>query len=202
MNFISITDIPVCWTTCDKSIKDRQPRMQKMFDSMGIEAVKINGPITEPYTIGVAKGYIEALNKFKPPFLILEDDATLIDAKKNILPVKIPESCDAMYIGTSLYGRINKNTLINGVISGLYDEETLKVFNMLGLHAIIYLNKSYINRCIEMLEKFIENPIGGCDDPIADNMYKSNIYCLKNPIFYQQDGRSDQATITPLNPVW
>jgi len=202
LNLIDITRIPVCWTTCDKSIHDRQPRMETMLDSIGIAAVKISGPITSPYTIGVAEGYMDALTRFNPPFLILEDDATLIGDINDIPEIELPKRCDAMYIGTSLFGRMGGKTLLNGIISGLYNEKTLRIFNMLGFHAIIYLTKSYVDLCVDLLEKFIEHPVGGCDDPVADNMYKSDVYCLKNPIFYQQDGRSDQATTLPVKPIW
>ena len=139
---IDITKIPALWTTCDKS-QDRHEPMESMLKGLGISALKVSGPITTPYTIGVAKGYIEALTNSKPPFIILEDDATLVfDSPDKVF--KVPDNSDA-------------------------------------------------------LRSFIDNPEGGCDDPVAESMWSYNVYSVKKPIFYQKDGRSDDATRLPIN---
>ena len=193
---VDITDLPVLWTTCDKS-KDRHKPMQDMLKGLSIKADKISGPITTPYTIGVAKGYLEALLKYRPPFLILEDDATLVaDDPEKVF--NTPENADALYLGTSIYGRVQKKTIPGGVIAADVNEY-MRVFNMLGFHAIIYLTEEYVEHVINLLKSFIDNPEGGCDDPVAESMWSYNVYSVKKPIFYQKDGRSDDATRLPIN---
>jgi len=173
--------------------------MRSMLSSLGLSGLMIDGPITNPYTVGVAKGYIEAITKFEPPFLVLEDDATLVNNNPE-LSFTIPKDTDALYLGTSIYGRLHKQTTPGGVIAadaGKY----MRVFNMLGFHAVLYLSKSYIEHTVNTLKKFILNPIGGCDDSLAESMWRYNIYCVKQPIFYQKDGRSDLATQHPITTV-
>lgn len=193
---VDITNIPVLWTTCDKS-KDRHKPMQDMLKVLSIKADKINGPITSPYTIGVAQGYLEALSKYDPPFLILEDDATLTETNPNT-KFAITEKIDALYLGTSIYGRLQRMTRPGGVIAA-DDGNYMRVFNMLGFHAVLYLTENYVDHVKETLKYFIENPVGGCDDPIAETMWRYNVYSVKKPIYYQKDGRSDDATRHPIN---
>lgn len=200
MTSICLNQLPLFWTTCQKS-KDRHPSMFSMLSKLGLSGIMIDGPITTPYTIGVAKGYIEALKKTTPPFIILEDDATLIDEKYFPNELYFPNDCDSLYLGTSVYGRIKKQTAFGGAIVANYNETLFRVFNMLGFHAVVYVSQNYINHVLQTLETFIENPIGGCDDAIAESMWKYNVYCLKNPIFYQKDGRSDQATKIQLDSL-
>jgi hypothetical protein len=193
---IDITKIPVAWTTCDKS-KDRHEPMESMLQSLGISALKVSGPITTPYTVGVAEGYIEALSNTKPPFLVLEDDATLVrECPEKVF--SIPEGADALYLGTSIYGRLRKKTTPGGVIAANANRY-MRVFNMLGFHAIIYLTQEYVDHVIDLLECFIETPVGGCDDPVAESMWGYNVYSVRSPIFYQKDGRSDDATRVPID---
>ena len=182
---IDITGIPVLWTTCDKS-KDRHKPMQDMLKGLSIKADKISGPITTPYTIGVAQGYLEALSKYEPPFLILEDDATLTETNPNT-KFAITEKIDALYLGTSIYGRLQRMTRPGGVIAA-DDGNYMRVFNMLGFHAVLYLTENYVDHVKDTLKSFIENPVGGCDDPIAETMWRYNVYSVKKPIYYQKDG--------------
>lgn len=198
---IDISKIPIFWTTCDKSIGERQDRFIEMLKQNNLQAQKINGPITNPYTIGVAHGYLEALSKCKPPFLILEDDATVNPNFEIKYKFDLPDDCDALYLGTSLFARIKGKSIIGGLIVGNYSENYFKIFNMLGFHAVLYISKRYIDHCKNILNEFIKNPIGGTDDPIAESMFKFNIYSLKIPMFYQHDGRSEQATLGKIEPV-
>ena len=193
---IKLSELPVLWTTCDKS-KDRHEPMESMLSGLNIQADKINGPITTPYTVGVAFGYLEALSKYEPPFLILEDDATLTTSDPPT-QFKVTSGMDALYLGTSIYGRLQKMTRPGGVLAA-DDGEYMRVFNMLGFHAVLYLTKKYVDHVKDILNSFISNPIGGCDDPIAETMWRHNVYSVKSPIFYQKDGRSDDATRHPIN---
>lgn len=236
---LDLKKIPILWTTCDK-YKDRQGHINEIFKSFGIEnSEMISGPINTPYSIaftdtvkvngdfddGMAKGYIKALNQYNPPFLVVEDDIRPLSNDFNINnfePINVPDDIDAVYLGTSTYGRVAGRTLVDCVIAEPYDEKFYRIKNMLSLHAIIYTSKKYIDHVTETLLGYIDdvqnkrwsgartlniNQNGdyyeidihyGADDRIADSMYKYKILAVKQPIFYQDDGHSNAPTMEPL----
>lgn len=209
---ISLETIPTFWVTCEKA-KDRWPRMETLFSQLNIcNTTKINGRLTTPNTIGVAEMHIEALKRGKElnqPFLILEDDVQIHPAFLNN-PKSLEElpECDALYLGTATYGRVNKTTYTYGTIMCDWGEY-FKPLNMLCIHAVIYNTHTYIDHVIERLEWFIENLPSlpnspgppGCDNPIAESMWKYDVKCLKTPIFYQKDGHTDPFTTQLLSAI-
>lgn len=197
---INLKSIPIMYMTCDKSKGDRQDRFESMMHGLDLSFEKMNGEITDNYNIGVAKEYIEALSKYDPPFLILEDDATLVDSNKKFqYEYNIPEGTDALYLGTSIVGRIHNQTKV-GVIAAA-NGDYLRIFNMLSFHAVLYLSNEYIHHCISTLNEYISYPNGACDDLLAERMWKYNVCSVKSPVFYQRDGRNDHMTITPIKPI-
>ena len=91
------------------------------------------------------------------------------------------------------------NTVPGGVIAANINTKLMRVFNMLGFHAVVYLSERYVEHTVSVLSNFLKSPRGGPDDPLAEFMWKYNVYSLKSPIFYQKDGRSDDATRHPIN---
>jgi len=196
---VDIRNVPIMWMTCDKSIGSRQDGFLDMMSKLGLQAEKMNGDITSNYNIGVASEYIKALCKYDPPFLILEDDARINPNIKFEYEYDLTEGMDALYLGTSIVGRINKETKI-GVIAadaGKYN----RIFNMLSFHAVLYLSKKYVNKTISLLQYYLDNPIGACDDILAENMWKSNVFSLKEPVFYQNDGRNEAMTLNIIRAI-
>jgi hypothetical protein len=200
---INIKKIPILWTSCEKdSLKARNEQMEKMMFSLGFNAKRINGPMTTPYTIGVAQGYINMLMTYKAPFLSFEDDARVCPGIAIEEELDIPYNADAVYLGTSFFGRLKKQSIPNGAICANYDQKYLRSFNMLGFHSILYVNQEYVDACINYLQQWIANgAIGGCDDPIAEKMHRHNVYCLKKPWFFQDDGHSNHATLQTIEPL-
>lgn len=194
---LNLSDYPSYWLTCEKS-KSRWPLMEKTLEIGGLNSTKIVGPITDPYTIGVSIGHLEALKLSKGlPVIILEDDARITQKyfENIIVPSSLLEQADALYLGTSIFGRVDKVTLIGSTqTSKTESKDIVKVSNMLSMHAILYLSNRYIQHVIELLTEFGKNPIGGVDDAIADSMKGYNVYALASPIFYQNDGHSEYAT--------
>jgi hypothetical protein len=197
---IDLRKIPIMYMTCDKSLGGRQNSFENMMDNLGFNYEKMNGKITENYNIGVAEEYINALSKHDPPFLILEDDARLVDVSGDFRYVySIPNEIDSLYLGTSIVGRLQNQTKI-GVIAA-NDGDYLRIFNMLSFHAVLYLSESYVHECIKTLNEYISYPNGACDDLLAERMWKYNVFAVKNPVFYQQDGRNEQMTLTPIKAM-
>jgi hypothetical protein len=197
---VDLRKIPIMYMTCDKSLNDRQKSFERMMYDLGLDYEKMNGKITDNYNIGVAEEYIKALSKYEPPFLILEDDARIASPAEDFEYVySIPKYTDALYLGTSIVGRIQNQTKI-GVIAA-NDGDYLRIFNMLSFHAVLYLSKNYVHECVKTLNEYISYPNGACDDLLAERMWKYNIAAVKNPVFYQQDGRNEQMTLTTIKPV-
>lgn len=193
----NLNKVKSVWLTCSKSA-DRHPKFEKMLNKLGVQAEKFDGEITAPYTVGVAKAHLNALQTAQH-ILILEDDAT--DTPDFKMEFEAPDDADAIYLGSSLFGMLKGQTTYNGVIAADYSQDYLRVFNMLSMHAVLYLSYRYKNHVKKLLTEFIQNPQGGCDDNIARTMYKFNIYVRKDPFFFQNDGHSEYATTTPITPI-
>lgn len=196
---IDLNEIDVGYCTSTK-YPERDFKTEALLKSLGYRFNRYDGGVTTPYTIGVAKGHLEALRNSIVPCLIVEDDIELIP-ENLVNTILVPEHADAVYIGTSLFGRIYGETRIGGTISFDYDRTLVRAFNMLSMHAILYTSHRYQSFIMSYLEKFIDSPTGGVDDYIADKMYASNVYALKKPIFYQNDGHSEIPTKTPLTVI-
>lgn len=197
---IDLKNVPIYWNTIEKN-KDRHTKINSMFEKIGFKnTTQLNGEITKPYTIGIAKSHIKSLS-FELPVLVLEDDCQLTENYKQV--IEVPDDADAIYLGTSLYGMIRGNTVFNGTICSDFNEDYVRVYNMLGIHAVLYLTESYRHHVRDnCLHEFIKNPKGGSDDPIAMTMKNYKVYAVKKPMFYQNDGHSEMATLTELQPLF
>lgn len=186
--------LTVPWAT------ERIERVKKTFHSFDIEIEFLYGEKTNPYAKGLAEMHIKALeNSGSHPCLIVEDDVILNSAFKsedvmNMEFRDLPPWADALYIGTSVFGRIRNNTVYWGLLATDYSDKYVRVFNKLSMHAVVHISNDYKNSCIKTFKKYIDNPIGGCDDPIADMMKYHNVFSLRRGILVQQDGHSDEAT--------
>lgn len=184
------------WATIERNT-ERHKKMSDMFSRLDMFTTnKMNGPISDPYTIGIAQTHIMGMTG-NLPVLVLEDDCQeiAIDWKPVI---EVPEGTDALYLGSSWFGMLRGVSTHGACISSSFNEDYNQVYNMLGIHAVIYLTERYRDRVVEMLTEFTHNPIGGCDECIAMEMKKFQILAVKKPMFYQNDGHSDVETLKPL----
>tara|TARA_Y100000310_G_scaffold170314_1_gene170460 strand:- start:3624 stop:4223 length:600 start_codon:yes stop_codon:yes gene_type:complete len=197
---IDLRDVPVHWATIEKN-KDRHEKMQSMFDRLNLKDTnQMNGPISDPYTIGIAETHLQGMSN-ELPVLVLEDDCQETEHWNPVL--EVPDFCDAVYLGTSWFGMIQKRSQYRGCISSEYDDTFLRVYNMLGIHAVLYLSESYRDNVVNLLNEFKTNPgAAGCDECIAMSMKNYKILALRNPLFYQNDGHSEEETQRPLAPYF
>jgi hypothetical protein len=194
---IDLTKIKSVWLTCEKC-KDRWPRMEEMLLQLEIPAKMVVGRESKPYTIAVAESHLKALEESgDDPILIIEDDASVLADFRSI--IEIPDDCDAIYLGTSLYGMNFGVTQFNGVVAK-NEGEYLRVFNELSMHCILYVSRDYKDHIIKLLKNF--NGIGGVDDKIASEASNWKTLAVKRPWFYQADLHSEQATMTPITPIF
>ena len=196
---LDLRKVNIQWLTIEKNT-DRHAKMKAMFDRLGFTRVnQINGPIVKPYTVGIAQTHIAGLIRgLNEPLLILEDDC---QETKDFNPViNVPDShVDAIYLGTSTYGQVHGTSYPGNYIVAEYDDDYIRVLNMLGMHAILYLSKEWKTKIITHLQAHIRNPGNrGADDGIVSMMEGNIILGARRPFFYQNDGHSEVATQTPL----
>lgn len=122
------------------------------------------------------------------PCLILEDDLKVYNFKKEIY---VPDDADAMYLGFSRYGwnHNQEEPFPKSLKITELKENYHRVYNMLARHAIIHFNKDYDQACVDVMQKFIDDPntykAGDVSISALHPHYK--IYSLNEPIFYQDD---------------
>jgi hypothetical protein len=118
------------------------------------------------------------------PCLILEDDIEIFQFQKNF---NVPENSDAMYLGISRYG--HEQTYPAKLVISNLKEHYHKVHNMLTRHAVIHFNEDYDQHCVDVMERFLENPEKhhSGDISISKINPEYNVYCQNIPVFYQDD---------------
>jgi hypothetical protein len=200
---IDLTKQPVYWTTIEKNV-ERHQRMTYMLKKLKFEnTYQINGAISSPYTVGIAQSHIDAIHQHPGPLIVMEDDCSLFEFSGWDPIIQVPEDTDAVYLGTSWFGMVRGVSTFRGCISSSYNDKFNRVYNMLGIHAVLYLSERYKDHVVKTLKEFQKNPEDrGCDEPIALTMKNFNILSLKLPYFYQADGHSDQETSMPLEPLF
>jgi hypothetical protein len=140
---------------------------------------------------GCSLSHFNSLNEINPPFIIFEDDCKV----KNFDPIiEIPEDADAVYLGISAWGRMNSH-------SGPFvqyekvNDRILKVYNMLGAHAILYLSKEYVSLCskiaIHASQTSEHQDIG-----FADIQRYYNVYTFDDPMFYQTSSKGTNLKLS------
>tara|TARA_R100001509_G_scaffold66387_1_gene36818 strand:+ start:2722 stop:3333 length:612 start_codon:yes stop_codon:yes gene_type:complete len=197
---IRIRDLDVAYLTSEK-YPERDAATKLLLESSKLDFKRCDGGITNPYTIGVAKGHLQALESLSLPCLLLEDDVNILNGSSIDIDqeFEVPDDADALYLGVSIYGRLEGRTIPYGIVATTTpNPEVNTVYNMLSMHAIVYLSERYRNHIKNLLNKHIEQPVGGVDDPIAETMSEYNVYAVTDPIFYQADGHSEQATMNRI----
>lgn len=196
---LEITKIPTFYINLDER-EDRKIKVEGLLTDLGFEnferfpAIKAEGRSVGCSTshANVLKHIIE--NKIYPA-LILEDDIEEFEFKEIVY---CPDDADAMYLGFSRYGfnhDLDEPHPRSLKITELGDE-CHRAYNMLARHAIIHLNPEYDIACIDMMDKFFDNPkeyIAG-DASIAKIHPEYKIYVQNIPIFYQEDPKTRSLT--------
>lgn len=199
MQELDLRKIPSFWMTCEKNMS-RWITVNSILEETEIPAQKICGEITNPYTIGVSASFLKVLKENNPPILFLEDDIGLTPDFQPVIPIPNGD-IDAIYIGTTQHGRVNKVTYFEGVACVSYDENYVKIENMLSLHAFVVLSERYRNHLIDLYTDYDPNN-GTSDDVVADTMKNWNVLAVRKPFFFQNDGHHNKYTLEPIKPFF
>ena len=208
---LDLRDIPVVYINMDKDV-DKRERIENHIDRLGFKTkIRVPGVVHEDGArAGCALAQYNALHEIDPPFIILEDDATPFDYNPII---SIPDDTDALYLGISSWGRMNSHS--GPFVQWEYyfkevDINLLRVYNMLGTHAILYLNSEYISVC-EKIAYHQHNIDEHVDIGFTDVQKYYNVYAFNQPLFYQTSSNGtdqklssypSQECLTYQRPFW
>ena len=137
-------------------------------------------------------------SKVFQPFVIFEDDVK----KYRPFPkyIEIPNNSDIFYIGISKSGLIKSNQKSN-VIFSIYNNDIVKIYNMLSTHGMIICSLRgllSLQKCL--LEDYGKNQ--GYDISLSQIQPYINAYAFKIPLVYQYKkigGKEKSTKITFTN---
>ena len=183
LNLKDILTIYIC-PDHDKKYHDRKIHMDTLLNKLQFTNVVHFKSSTDNYPHCLNKAYIDIFNKYQPPFLLLEDDIEInedVDLKNLI---NIPDDTDAFYLGLSNVAGDKFNNHDTGVSTFKYiDNNVLKVKNMLGAHAVLYMSTRYsdkVKNTISNMPKTYYNDVA-----ISRIQSEYNVYTYRNHYFYQ-----------------
>ena len=194
---IDLRKIPAVYMNLEHHV-EKNNNMMEILTKFGFENIKrIDGVLdSENPTAGCSKAHHKALSSFKAPFVLFEDDCMLMEEDINPI-VELPENSDALYLGISTWGRMNGHEG-ECVQYNEFEEHPnlLRIYNMLGGHAIVYLNDTYREVC-ERISYHAGYVIKDFQDiGFAEIQRYFNVYCLNNPIFYQTSNLWTKRSLT------
>lgn len=182
-----IFDIPVVFICPDSNEKYsiRKEHMFKMLNDKGFKNVTMLKSKSDiDYAKCVSEATIDILKKNlnNDPILILEDDVVTTDWLTYLDVLHYPQDADALYLGYSLLGGSKTINNHQGYFVAKRYRQYIKVENMLGAHAIIYISLQYKQRVIQELSNL---PEYHSDVIISRIQSEYNIYSYLYPLFYQ-----------------
>jgi hypothetical protein len=195
---LKITDIPVIYINLDKHV-DRKERLEYSLNDLGFKSV-IRMPAYEDLNPkrGCAYSHALALELIKPPFIVLEDDCLPLKFLDN---VEVPDDADAVYLGISSWGRMNSHSgpCVQWDRVDNYSN-VVRVYNMLGAHAILYINSEYVDLCKRISYNGYlmseHHDIG-----FAEVQKYYDIYAFDMPLFYQTSSHGTDKKLSTYQSV-
>ena len=189
---LDLREIPVVYINLDRDVEKKE-KIESTLSSLGFKNIIRSPGVLHPTgnRAGCSLAQHHALQVVEPPFLILEDDATPYDFNPII---EFPDDADAVYLGISSWGRMNGHSGPFVQYQSI-DSNILKVYNMLGTHAILYLNNEYVSvtKKISYHQYEIEDYI---DIGFTDIQKYYNVYCFDTPLFYQSSSNGTDGKLT------
>jgi hypothetical protein len=158
--------------------------METLLRKLGFKDIVHFKSGNESYPKCLAVATQDILRKYiDVPFLLIEDDVGFIDKTEFTIPL----DADAIYFGlSSCASHPTENYNIYYAEFEQFSSDQVKVKNMLGTHAILYLSKKYKEKIIHTMQICIDK--GGYNDMAISRIQKHfNVYANKIPTFYQSN---------------
>jgi hypothetical protein len=182
---------------------EKRDSVYAMLGSLNIENVqRLEGSIyPENPVAGCSRAHYHSLDPHKVPFLLLEDDVFLLEDTWNDGIINVPDDADAVFLGTSTWGRMNGH---NGEYVQ-YDAVEgypglLRIYNMLSAHAILYIGQEYTSM-IKRAAYYAGYVIEDYNDVLFAELQRFfNVYAFDRPIFGQTSNQlASTSQITSIN---
>ncbi len=178
--------------------KDQEKRLyiKGQLEELGLQYEFVPGVKVNPHPIGIALSHLKILNneKFKLPFVILEDDCRFFfDRIQKI--IELPDATDGFYLGHSSFGvqerpqkgiRWGKH---DGVKYEIYNNQYLRIHSMLARHGIMYISERFRTNAINANVKALTYYEGNFPGDLAYAAIQSNHVLLSphQPWCYQSE---------------
>jgi hypothetical protein len=183
--------------------KEKKNYVEDLLKSLDIKHFErlegINCP--ENSIAGCSRAHYHSIDSEKVPFLLLEDDVFIFEDRWNDGIIEIPDDADAVYLGTSTWGRMNGHNGEYIQYDVLEDcPGLLRVYNMLATHAILYLSKEYAGmiKRVAYHAGYVINDYN--DVAFAEMQRYFKIYALDEPMFAQKSNEiGTNKSITSIN---
>ena len=193
-----LADIPVIYINLDEQT-ERKKRIENSLNELGFKNIIRLSAYKDPNSKrGCAYSHALALEEIQPPFILLEDDCLPLNFLDEI---EVPEDADAVYLGISSWGRMNShsgpcvqwNTVDNY-------PDLIRVHNMLGAHAILYINSDYVDLCkrISYNGYLISDHH---DIGFAEVQRYYDIYAFDSPLFYQTSSNGTDQKMSSYQSI-
>jgi len=176
-----IQDFKVVYICPDHNEKyhARKVHMDSMLSELGFKDVIHFKSGTDGYPKCLADANVEILTQYmNEPILLLEDDVEFT----GVSDFEFVHGADAIYFGLSICASHPTADMNQGnCVTAYYSEQQVRILNMLGTHAILYITPAYKRACIHAMK----NAVGHTD--IAISRIQPNFRVLANriPSFYQ-----------------
>lgn len=197
MATLDLRKIPAIYINLQRDT-EKNEYMHDMLTQLGFEnIIRVEASeFPDRHLAGCSLSHFNSLNEVDVPFIIFEDDCRV----KNFTPIiEIPDNADAVYLGISSWGRMNSH-------SGPFvqyekvDDNLLKVYNMLGAHAILYLSKEYASLCSKISIHY-SHIVDHQDIGFAEVQRYYNVYTFNDPLFYQTSSNGTDQKLTTYPSV-
>lgn len=184
---LQIKDISAVYINPDRFL-DRQRKMEGWIHGVGFSSVtRIAYNESFPdraITMNHAHKYALEQSKNDVPFILLEDDAALMQPLPEYFD--IPEEADLVYLGGSNYNLL-------GIKLEEYNKDFYRVYNMLSFHAVLFPNRNFVEKVIKLLEKAI-NEKKFNDITIASSSTENIFLVPKEGNYFFQDDYTSNVT--------
>jgi hypothetical protein len=143
---LDLRELPFYVINCPGDDKKRE-FIQRQLLGKELTFQFIDGIKRSPSYVGIAHSHLKILQstEIAVPFAIIEDDCQFMNSFH--YQFEVPSTTDALYLGVSHFGTKNPGEFSWGVWGNMqfrqYNDGHLRVFNMLGRHAIVYLSDRF-----------------------------------------------------------
>lgn len=142
----------------------------------GFEQVAYGQKVDHYMGVGLAQMNAIQLAGQNLPCLVLEDDVQVTQDWNPILD--IPDNTDAVYLGVSSAGNAYGYKI---------NESYAKIFNVLGAHAILYINPRFVSDVLSVSKSCLFDNRAPFDIALSQLIVKYNVITPLRPYFFQSN---------------